>query len=202
VLEAGENERIRIARELHDGLGQILSTAKLQLYSLEEQLDSESKANLQNTLSIIDEAVVEVRTISHNMMPAVLMRLGLVPALHEMARKINMAKKVKIDLGVDDFNNHLSKDAEIAIYRIVQEILNNALKHSNASRIDIRLKRRNNDVLLSIGDNGIGMDASKVEKSSGIGWLSINARVSMLNGSISINSMNGTGTVVNVKLVA
>lgn len=202
VLEAGENERIRIARELHDGLGQILSTAKLHLYSLEEQLDFESKASLQDTLSIIDEAVGEVRTISHNMMPAVLMRLGLVPALHEMVRKINMAKKVEIDLELDDLSNHFSKDAEIAIYRIVQEILNNSLKHSNASRVDISLRRRNNNVLLSIGDNGIGMDTSQLEKSSGIGWLSINARVSLLNGSISINSVNGTGTVVNVKLVA
>jgi len=202
VLEAEENERMRIARELHDGLGQILSTTKLQLYALEEHLADETRQSLETPLSMIDEAVNEVRSISHNMMPAALMRLGLVSALNEMARKINLANKIEVVIKAAQFEPRPGFSAEIGIYRIVQEILNNALKHSNASRITVTLLREDRNINLSIEDNGIGLENEKVETSSGIGWLSINTRVNMLNGSISINSLKGLGTVVNVKLVA
>ena len=202
VLEAEENERMRIARELHDGLGQILSTTKLQLYSIEESVAETSRENLNTSLSLIDEAVNEVRSISHNMMPAALIRLGLVPALNEMARKINLSNKIEVIIDTTLFNYRLELGAEIAIYRIVQEILNNALKHSDATRIIVKLERSEQSIHLSIEDNGIGLDTEKVGSSNGIGWLSINTRVSMLNGSISINSLKGSGTVVNVQLVA
>jgi signal transduction histidine kinase len=187
---------------LHDGLGQILSTTKLQLYSIEENVAETARENLNTSLSLIDEAVNEVRSISHNMMPAALIRLGLVPALNEMARKINQSNKIEVIIDTSHFNYRLELGAEIAIYRIVQEILNNALKHSDATRITVRLGRSDHNINLSIEDNGVGIDTEKVGKSNGIGWLSINTRVSMLNGSISINSLKGLGTVVNVQLVA
>ncbi|MFW5725810.1 MAG: tetratricopeptide repeat protein [Bacteroidota bacterium] len=202
IMEAQENQRMIFARELHDGLGQILSTAKLQLYALESHLIQPLKENLATSLGLLDDAITEVRSISHDMMPAALMRLGLVAALNEMARKINAAGAIKVIVVAEPDKPRLRLEAEIAVYRIVQEIINNAIKHSSATEIVITYINQEGNITLGIEDNGKGLDKKKIQSTKGIGWLNINTRVNMFNGTININSQQGAGTRVEVKLVA
>ena len=181
VVDSEEKERIRIAKELHDGLGQLLSSAKLNISSLEDNINKDDEYLLQNSLKIIDEAVGEVRSISHNLMPTALMNYGLSEAISELCRRINESKK-----------------SEIILYRIIQEIINNMIKHSKADKINIVLSNSDKTLKLYIKDNGVGYNTSEISKSKGIGWQNIYSRVSILNGEISINSQIGKGTEIEI----
>jgi two-component system NarL family sensor kinase len=198
VLEAEEQERIRIAKELHDGLGQLLSTAKLNVAGLEDEVEQEDKVLVNNSMNLIDEAVEEVRSISHNLMPAALMKYGLNSAIEVLVSKINEAKLLKVDYhskGVEDrFEQHM----EIALYRITQEVLNNMLKHSEANAIAIELVKQNRQIHLSISDNGQGFETSKIEQSEGIGWTNIYSRAAMINGDVDVWSKPREGTKVKI----
>jgi two-component system NarL family sensor kinase len=203
VIESEEKERKRIAEELHDGLGQLLSTAKMNVASLDDAValsDAEDKVVFQTSLSLIDEAVSEVRNISHNLMPGALIKLGLIPAISDLVKKINTSGKMKIDFDYDTNFEKLNETSEIAIFRIVQEILNNSIKHSQAKNMTIELKKMGAEILLLITDNGIGLDVSKIEKSKGIGWKNIHSRVAILNGVIDIQSIKNSGTKIRITL--
>jgi two-component system, NarL family, sensor kinase len=184
-------------------LGQLLSTAKMNIASLDDavnQSDDEDKIIYQTSLNLIDEAVAEVRLISHNLMPGTLIRLGLIPALQDLVKKINTSGKIKVSFVPDPDFEKLSETSEIAIFRIVQEVLNNSLKHSGAKSIGIALKKLSDEIRLIISDDGIGIDVSKIEKSEGIGWKNIYSRVAMLNGKIEIQSQKDTGTTILISL--
>ena len=195
IIDAEEKERRRIAQELHDGLGQLLSTAKLNISVLEDSPPDEKQ--VKNALALIDNAIDEVRTISHNMMPGVLIRLGLISALRELVRKISDSNKIKVELTAD-CDERLSELSEIAIYRIVQESVNNMIKYSQGSGIMININKNRSDLFLEINDNGIGFDTSLIENSSGIGWKNIYARTSLLQGIIQVTSAPSKGTSVNI----
>jgi two-component system NarL family sensor kinase len=196
IIDSEEKERRRIAQELHDGLGQLLSTAKLNISVLEET-SSPNDTHVKNVLSLIDNAIDEVRAISHNMMPGVLIRLGLISALRELARNISDSNKIKVELNVD-YDERLNETNEVAIYRIIQESTNNMIKYSKGTQISITLSKNKADLILEIKDNGIGFDTSLIETSSGIGWKNIYARTALLHGNIRINSEPSKGTIVNI----
>lgn len=198
VVDSEEKERMRIAKDLHDGLGQMLSTAKLNISSLEDNIVKDDEYLLQNSLKIIDEAVVEVRNISHNLMPTALMNYGLKEAIAEICRRVNESKKILIEFDSEKFENNLSKETEIIIFRITQEIINNMLKHSKAEKINIDLSISDNGLKLLIKDNGVGFNASEINNSKGIGWRNIYSRVSILNGEINVNSQEGKGTQIEL----
>jgi signal transduction histidine kinase len=203
VIESEEKERKRIAEELHDGLGQLLSTAKMNVASLDDAValsDAEDKVVFQTSLSLIDEAVSEVRNISHNLMPGALIKLGLIPAISDLVKKINTSGKMKIVFDYDPNFEKLNETTEIAIFRIVQEILNNSIKHSQAKNIRVELMKLDNEIRLVITDDGIGIDIAKIENSQGIGWKNIYSRVAMLNGSIDIQSVRDSGTKIKITL--
>lgn len=201
MMLAEEQERVRIARELHDGLGQILSTAKLNVASLEgEQADPEDEKLVKNSMDLIDHSLREVRAISHNLMPTALIEKGLLKALEEQAQKINESNQVKLILEINGDYSKLEKSVEIAIYRIVQEVLSNMLRHSEADRIEIALNEESGKLRLLIKDNGKGFDTSTIAKSKGIGWKNIFSRVSMFDGLIDIKSELGKGTDVTIEL--
>ncbi|TAL62474.1 MAG: tetratricopeptide repeat protein, partial [Bacteroidetes bacterium] len=187
VVDAEEKERRRIAQELHDGLGQLLSIVKLNVSALENLMDEESKTPFINSLSLLDTACDEVRSISHNMMPSVLIRLGLLSALRELVRKINESKQLTVNMEAD-FNDRLSDSAEIAIYRIVQEVLNNIIKHAHAKTVAVTLHKSGEDFFIEISDDGRGFDTSLIEKSEGIGWKNIYSRAAIMNGTVDITS--------------
>lgn len=201
VIEAEEKERSRIARELHDGLGQLLSTARLHVAGLEDSVAEEDKASLDISLKTIDTACIEVRNVSHNLMPHALIRLGLIPAIRELVATVNAAKSIQIDF-VSAIEGSLGTSLDITIYRVVQEVLNNMLKHSKASQIHLSIEKNASDLTIIILDNGIGFDTEELKNTKGIGWKNIFSRISMLNGDIRLESQlqKGTKVFINLKL--
>ena len=199
VIEAEEKERSRIAQELHDGLGQLLSTARLNVAGLEDVVASKDKADLDRSLKIIDDACTEVRTISHNMMPSALIRLGLIPAIYELINNVNSAKGVKIDFA-SNVEDSFGKSLDITIYRVVQEILNNMIRHAKANQINMSIEKSGNNLAITIQDNGIGFDIEQLKNNKGIGWKNVFSRISMLDGDIKLESELQKGTIVFINL--
>jgi two-component system, NarL family, sensor kinase len=200
VIEAEEKERKRIAGDLHDGLGQLLSTAKLNVASLEESTPEEDRKLLNNSMALIDEACQEVRNISHNMMPGALIRLGLLPAIKELADKISASGRLKVELE-SNFNSRLEENTEIALYRVVQEVLNNMIRHAEAEKISLDFRKDKERLHVMIKDNGKGFDTAVMQDSDGLGWKNIYSRVSLLNGELSVRSAPGKGSSVNISLI-
>ncbi|HYC84632.1 MAG TPA: sensor histidine kinase [Chryseosolibacter sp.] len=198
VMEAEENERSRVAKDLHDGIGQLLSIVKLSLSAIEVKEDEPSRL-LNNSMQLIDEAAKEVRLISHNMMPAALTEIGLDAALRDLFFKINQSRLLNVELAGSGLQERLSPSVEIAVYRVVQEVVNNMIKHSKADRIQVFLERNGSTLRLSISDNGIGFEKELIAKSKGIGWKNILSRISMLNGHIEVDTQPGSGTNINIQ---
>jgi len=176
VMDSEGKERKRIAQELHDGLGQLLCTAKMNISSLDDVVlksDNEDIAAFNNSIELLDEAVAEVRNISHNLMPNALIDIGLVPAITELVKKINSAGKLKVDLKCTDDIIKLDETEAIAVYRIIQEVLNNTIRHSEAKNVEIEFYQSEKKLILNISDDGKGMDVSKIKESKGIGWKNI-----------------------------
>ena len=199
LIEGEEKERKRIAQELHDGLGQLLSTARLNISALEDMVKTEVDKQWQNSIKLIDEAVTEVRHISHNMMPNALVSIGFEAALKEQVHIINDAGKVKVHAELPAEKIPLPESEAIALYRVIQEVLNNALKYAEAKNIWLTISH---DLALSISikDDGKGFDTNVINTSDGIGWQNIYSRMEILNGEVHIHSNPGHGSEISLKL--
>ncbi len=193
VFDGEQQERIRIARDLHDSIGQMLSVVKMNLSSSQ---DSDAP-----TLQLVDKTIAEVRNISHNLIPEEL-NFGLFNALEEICDKINTAGDTKVFFEVADEVRQISftKQNELSIYRIVQEVLGNMIKHAKASEIRMDIERQLNNIVLSIKDNGQGFDTSKINDSKGLGWKNINARVHLLDGKMNVQSERLSGTKIEISI--
>lgn len=205
AMEAEDKERTRIARELHDGIGQLLSTARLNVAGLEDGFDAkdnEDVAIYRSSLELIDEACNEVRNISHNLMPGALITLGLAAALQELTNRLNKSKLITASLNTENFSGRTGEATEFALYRIAQELVHNALKHAHATSLQILLEKKNETVLLRVKDNGSGMDSEKIRTNPGMGWKNIQLRVALFNGTIDIQPVTGQGTEVTIRLNA
>lgn len=194
VIKAEEKERSRIARELHDGVGQLLAAIKLHTSVFEVQLSPPFSEKVKEQIQMIDEAVQEVRHISHNLMPVALMNKGLMAALRTLADRLE--GKLQFELYIDDETRRFDAQTEMSIYRMVQEVTGNMLKHAEASRIVVDIQGDGTDLLISIRDNGKGFDLALVEKSSGIGWENLKTRTNLMGGTMEIQSAPGKGTSV------
>jgi len=198
VFEGEQNERIRIARDLHDGIGQMLSVVKMNVSTL-----NPSDKTVEGTLNLVDKTITELRAISHNLIPEAL-NFGLFAALEDICKKINDAGKTKVDLNVAQEMEEvpLSQQNKLSIYRIVQEVLNNMIKHANASHISIDIKKVNENMLIAIKDDGDGFDTSKIDDSKGMGWKNISARVHLMDGDMNIKSEKLIGTQIEISIPA
>jgi signal transduction histidine kinase len=197
MILAEEQERMRIAQELHDGIGQILSTSKLILSSVQETIPEPDV--LEYPMQLVDNACQEVRNISHNLAPVAFMKGGLVPAIEELVQQINLSNKVFVRLNHIDIHKTEQND-EIILFRIVQEVINNMLKHAQATQIDINIYTQKDELVLSIKDNGKGFDTKQIEQSKGLGWKSIFSRASLLNGKVFVQSDSNKGTTVQLNI--
>ena len=198
MMEAEERERTRIARELHDGVGQQLSAAKLNLSAFENRLSLEQQKEFLVSIQLVDDAVKEVREISHNMMPVVLQNQGLKDALVEFVSKLNRGNTVVVNLDVVEMPDKLSTTIATVLYRVVQESVSNALKHANANQISIQLVGYNDYVSLLIEDDGIGFDTK--QNYGGIGLKNLSSRIALIGGTIDFDSTAGKGTTVVVSV--
>ena len=199
IIEAEEKERRRIAQDLHDGIGQLLSAAKLNLSNLDSNIPNqtvEQKSAMQNALSLVDDSVKEVRAVSHNMMPNTLIKLGLASAVREFITKLGNAPTLKAELEIVGLDTRLDNQIEIVLYRVIQEVVNNIIKHAKASQISMQLIRHDNELNIIIEDNGIGFDTNKLDSFKGIGIKGIQTRIEFLNGTVDFDSSLGRGTTV------
>jgi two-component system NarL family sensor kinase len=202
VIQAEENERNRIAGELHDGLGQLFSAVKMNLSGISDQLhfkDQHSKEMFDKTLEMVDESCKEVRVISHQMAPNVLLKSGLSAAIRDFISKID-ARKLKINLETFGLQERLNQNTEAVLYRVVQESVNNVIKHSGASSLDIQLTKDEEGINAMIEDNGKGFDPQFNESSLGMGLKNIRSRVNYLKGTVDFSSEPGRGTLVAIHI--
>ena len=203
VLEAEEKERIRIAQDLHDGVGQMMSIAKMNLSSIESswQLETGRKLELENVIGLVDESCREVRAISHNLMPNALLKAGLSAAVREFIDKIN-SSSLSIDLYVEGLDQRLDPATETVLYRVIQECVNNVIKHANATQLDISLLLDREGVSITVEDNGKGFSFEEKKNSNGLGLSNMATRVAYLKGTIEWDSTPGKGTLVAVHVPA
>ncbi len=198
VLEAEERERIRIARDLHDGVGQTLAAARMTLGNYVSQKKIES-SEMQNSLDLLEDSIKEIREISHNMMPSSLTKFGLSSALKQFTNKINALGKIEIELQIIGFKERFDEKIELVLYRIIQEIISNIIKHAEAKKVNIELVRHDQELILIVEDNGCGFDTANTEN-HGIGLKNIATRVEYLNGNINFDSSIGKGTSVVIEI--
>jgi len=193
MIEGQEAERERVAKDLHDSLGGLLSTVKLQFDSLENKLEGVKKINnYKNANRLLDTACQEVRDIARNMQPSSLLNLGLVAAVRDLINRIDDPDQRTIDFQHYGLENKLENTVALTVYRLVQELLNNSIKHSKAKEILIQLTREEKEFIIMVEDDGIGFDVEGVEK--GMGTENILSRVNYLKGDLSVHSEKGKGT--------
>jgi signal transduction histidine kinase len=194
-----ENERKRIATDLHDGLGPILSSVKLNINSIEIANDND-KVIIDKAGKHIDEIISSMRQISYNLLPNTLERKGLLEALKEFTSLINGKKILQIDLQVLK-NFPIPKEKEIHIFRMIQEIVHNTVKHARAKHLKIGLGQEDGFLLILAKDDGKGFDIAKAkEESNGLGLKSLESRTEILNGQLIIESKPGHGTEHFIKI--
>ena len=199
VINAEENERKRIAGDLHDGVGQLLSAANFNLQALEVFVikDEVSTALFHKTITLINESGIEVRGLSHNLMPNALVKKGLVNAVRDFISQIH-DQKLKIQVETDGLNRALPTHIESVLYRIIQECVNNVIKHARATQLDISIQQDETGVNILIEDNGIGFNVAEAQQKDGIGLHNLSSRIQYLNGSIEWDAAPGKGTVVSI----
>lgn len=199
AINAEEKERSSFSKELHDGLGPLLSTLKIYLemyYSSPD--DPEIKKRINDTLA---ESITSVKEISNNLSPYILENLGLTKAVESFVDKLKYSKKIDINFS-SDITERCKPEIEIAFFRIITELINNTLKHSHATTIDITLTQETEKIYLKYADNGEGFDFHEVQKrKNGIGLLNLKSRIEKLGGNTEIITSPGNGFKMNVYLV-
>ncbi len=200
VIDAEETERKRIATDLHHGVGQIMSAAKMNLSAYEQYADfqsNEQKENFQKIISLVDEGCREVRAVSHNMMPTALLTNNLPDALNDFLTKLDH-NALKVHLQSEGFHEPISTNIESVLYRVLQECINNVIKHANADVLDISLIKEPGEIFATIEDNGRGFDTSKNVGRDGIGLKNIFTRIEFLKGTVDLSSAPGRGTQIAI----
>ncbi len=202
-----ENERQRIANEMHDGLGQVLTAISYSIdNNLKDRDDSkEYQEQVTQIQDLIDNAIEETKRISHDLSPVLLRDFGLIPAIEHIVDQTNAQKKIAVKFNEYNFSERIDKKTENALYRITQEAVNNILKHSKAKNANIQILRHPESIVLVIDDDGIGFDVDKEIKSkkyqwTGIGLISMSDRAQAHNGTLEINSSPGKGTEILVEI--
>ncbi|CAG5069998.1 hypothetical protein DYBT9623_02738 [Dyadobacter sp. CECT 9623] len=202
ILKGQEEERTRVARDLHDGLGGLLSGIKLTLNSVKGNviLPEESALTFTRALNQLDGAIGEMRRVAHSMMPETLVRFGLIDALTDFCDGISTSGTLKVTMQHFGLEKRLDSSVEIVLYRIVQELLNNVLKYAEATEVQVQLTKADHVVSLTVEDNGKGFDLAALEQNKGAGFRNVQARVDYLNGRLDIQSAPGEGTSILVEI--
>jgi signal transduction histidine kinase len=203
IIQAEEKERKRIAEDLHDGVGQLMTGAWLNLQALSEQMPQQNSQYelISKTLLLVDESCKEVRQVSHNMMPNALLRKGLVNAVKEFIGQLNTGV-LSINLQTEELAKPLQSHVETILYRVIQESVNNVVKHAAATQLDISLSQEADGIDVLIEDNGKGFDTTATRVTDGIGLQNITSRIHYLKGTVEWNSSLGKGTLVAIHIPA
>ncbi|MCL1664868.1 histidine kinase [Elizabethkingia ursingii] len=199
LLEGQEQERGRLARDLHDGLGGLLSGTKHQLSYLDPHQSENIEEGISKSIKQIDGAVEELRRVAHNLMPDLLVKYGLEVAIQEFASRISNSA-LDIHTEFINYGNSLSEEKQLIIYRIIQELVNNAIKHAEASEIIIQISQEENVLNLTVEDNGKGFDHKGLNVKKTAGFHNIESRVQFLKGTMNIISELNIGTSIELQI--
>lgn len=204
VLKGEEQERSRLAKDLHDGLGGLLSGIKFSFQTMKGNLilTPENAWLFERSLDMLDTSIIEMRRVAHNLMPENLVKFGLDAALKDFCEDINQSGVIKIryiSMGLEggDFDQTVA----ISLYRIIQELVNNILKHAEAKQALVQLTKNGNLILLDVEDDGKGFDHSKMLLSTGIGWTNIKSRLEYLNAKVTLDSAPRKGSSIHIEVV-
>jgi len=199
VFQAQEEERRRIAKELHDGVGQTISAIKMNYQSLSGKAsEKELVPEFEKIGKMLENAGTEVRNISHQMIPKELEQFGLVPAVEGMLNLNLENAPVHYQFEHSGFSERIGSSVELVLFRVLQELVSNVLKHSKANHLTVQLVKLKTHVVLNVSDNGIGFDVERKEK-NGIGLLNIASRIDSINGNLHYESDSGKGTSVTIR---
>lgn len=205
IIQTEEKERKRFAKDLHDGLGPLLSTVKMSVSSLAQMKHDEASAEIvKNTELVINEAIKSLREISDNLSPHILTNFGLYRALNNFTNKINAARTIKINLESNLRDERFDSNMEVVLYRVICELINNTIKHAKAKKIDLNLTKESDYLYITYKDDGKGFDVSKVidqPSGTGMGFSNIYSRINSLKGEISVESEQKKGTTASIKVL-
>lgn len=202
VLKGEEQERTRLAKDLHDGLGGMLSGIKYSFSTMKGNLimTAENHLAFERSMDMLDSSIREMRRVAHNMMPEVLVKFGLDTALNDYCNGINQSGALQVNyqsIGLADLK--LDQTIAITIYRIVQELITNTMKHAAAKTAIVQVTKTDDQLAVTVEDDGQGFDTMILKQSEGIGWLNIKHRVDFLKGKLDVDAEAGRGTSVHIE---
>ena len=200
LMKAQEQERARIAGELHDGVIQQISALSLVLGTAKRRPEADAKKTMADVQRKLIEVGTEVRQLSHDLHPPMLKEAGLPAALRGYCEEFSRVRNIPVSCHADDGVQDLSRGAALALYRIAQEALGNATAHGAAQHVDVRLTRSNGRVTLTVSDDGRGFDPNRIGKSGGLGLINMRERARQLNGTFELSSEPGRATTVRVTI--
>lgn len=200
VIQAQEEERKRIAKELHDGIVQELTTIKMGLNAFSNRVPPENQDEIKTLALQLDKSTKETREISHQMMPLALRELGLLPAIEDMFSRSFEHVGIRYEINHKNLEERLPEKIEISLFRIVQELVNNTIKHSKANLVELTLNKNENSILMVFEDNGIGYNTDQAH--NGLGINNLNSRVKFVNGVITLESSkdNGSSAIIRIPI--
>jgi len=201
LMKAQEQERIRIAGELHDGVMQQMLAVTMMLGTAKRKIASQAadaEASIEKIQEKVIQAGTDIRQLSHGLHPPLLQEEGLPGALRSYCEQFSATSSIPTSCKVDESARDLSRGAALALFRITQEALGNAAKHAQAKQINVRLARSNGTVTLTVSDDGLGFDRSRLGAPGGLGLVMMRERASQLNGTFQFNSAPGRGTTISV----
>lgn len=203
MLKGQEEERSRIAKDLHDGLGGLLSGTKLSLLNVRDNLvlTARDMALFDKSLSMLDNTICDLRKVAQNLMPEALVKYGLNEAVRDFCDSIKSSSSTEIKFQEFGRKRKLDNTTEVFAYRIIQELVNNAVKHAEASEVFVQLAMNDNKIGITVEDNGKGFDKNNIATNKGAGLANIKYRAQYLNGTSDIISSEGNGTSVHIELV-
>jgi len=203
VLKGEEQERTRLAKDLHDGLGGMLSGIKHSFNAMKGNIimTPDNLQAFERSMDMLDSSIREMRRVAHNMMPEALVKFGLDTALKDFCNDINQSGALQISyqsIGLE--NVEVEQTTAITIYRIVQELINNTMKHAGAKTAIVQISKENGNINVTVEDDGKGFDITILQKVQGIGWSNIQSRIEYLKGTLDVQSAPGKGTSVHIEL--
>ncbi|MBC7902306.1 MAG: sensor histidine kinase, partial [Gemmatimonadaceae bacterium] len=205
VLRGEEQERSRMAKDLHDGLGGMLSGIKYSFQTMERNLimTPENQQAFERSMDMLDSSITEMRRVAHNMMPEALVKFGLDTALKDFCNDINQSGALLVSyqsIGLEEFK--VEQTTAITLYRIVQELINNVMKHASAKTAIVQVTKTDEIISITVEDDGKGFDTNMLKLSKGIGWSNIQSRIEYLKGRLDIQSTPQKGTSVHIEFNA
>lgn len=204
IIKGEEQERTRLARDLHDGLGGMLSGIKHSLNTMKGNLimTPENAAAFERSIDMLNTSIQEMRRVAHNMMPEALVKFGLDTALNDFCTQLNQSGSVPItyqSIGVAEINMDQTK--ALNIFRIIQELVNNSIKHAKAKNILVQLIRSDDKLSITVEDDGIGFISNELNLNKGIGWQNLRSRIDYLKGELDLITSPGNGTSVMISII-